>query len=321
MDFSHISEQLSDLPIWAISAFAFAATAVRLGLIRTRRSVGAVETIDAVLIAVVLVFMIIQPFLMKSFYIPSGSMRETLLEDDHIFCNKIDYRIEKPKRGDIVIFVPPVSALLQSPEGYDPENGPVYYIKRLIGLPGDIVETHMGFITVNGRELMHEDIRDQFGLLDRDAQHVKIEANDIRIFDKVWKTYDADQVAQQFQEPGAEVKFYPGVTIENGKVLDEPYTAEDPEYNFKIVDGKSILWEDYEGDAPSVAVNGIPDQVDTDALINAPAGPIPPGHLLVMGDNRNDSGDATHWGPLEEDRLTGKAVAIFWPIDRIRVLN
>jgi signal peptidase I len=321
MDLSHISEQLSDLPMWAIAAFVFVASAIRLTLVRVGRAHAFVETIDAILVAVVLVFMIIQPFLMKSFYIPSGSMRETLLEDDHIFCNKIDYRIGSPQRGDIVIFIPPVNALQQSPEGYHPEDGPVYYIKRLVGLPGDVIETHMGYITVNGRALAHEDIRDSLGLTDRDAQHVKIESSDIRIFDGTWKTYDAQQIAQQFSEPGATVTFHPGVTIRNGVVLDEPYTAEDPEYNFKIVGGKSVFWSDDGNDPDEVMVDGIPDHTDVQALVHAPAEPVPAGHVLVMGDNRNDSGDATHWGPLEENRLTGKAVAIFYPFTRIRSIQ
>jgi len=321
MNLSNLSEQLSDLPVWGITLFAALATGIRIFLARGRHASSVVETIDAILIAVVLVFMIIQPFVMKSFYIPSGSMRETLLEDDHIFCNKIDYRFAHPRRGDIVIFVPPINALKLSPEGYHPEDGPVYYIKRLIGLPGDVVETHMGYITVNGREEQHEDIRDAFGLLDRDAQHVKIEKNDLRVFDGAWKTYNAAQIASQFSEPGDPVTFHPGETIRNGAVLEEPYTAEDPEYNFKVVNGCSILWQDYEGAAATVFVNGIEDDTDGAADIKAPAGPVPAGHLLVMGDNRNDSGDATHWGPLDETRLTGKAVEIFWPVDRIRTLQ
>jgi signal peptidase I len=40
-----------------------------------------------------------------------------------------------------------------------------------------------------------------------------------------------------------------------------------------------------------------------------------------MGDNRNFSDDARRWGLLERERLQGKAMFIFWPLNRIRVIR
>ncbi len=45
---------------------------------------------------------------------------------------------------------------------------------------------------------------------------------------------------------------------------------------------------------------------------------VPEGHYLMLGDNRNNSEDSRYWGCLPEDNVIGKAMFIFWPLDRIR---
>src|SRR5947209_2236106 len=92
---------------------------------RSTESAG--EFLESALIAIVLVFLVIRPFLVQAFYIPSGSMRPTLIEGDRILVNKFIYRVSSPHRGDVVVFVAPHSA---SPDEKD-------FIKRIIGLPGD----------------------------------------------------------------------------------------------------------------------------------------------------------------------------------------
>jgi signal peptidase I len=87
----------------------------------------------------------------EPFVIPSASMVPNLLIHDHIlvlkssmglrvpFSNTWLVRWTEPKRGDVLVFK-------------YPENPNVYYIKRLIGLPGDKVEVTDGRISVNGQE-------------------------------------------------------------------------------------------------------------------------------------------------------------------------
>lgn len=88
--------------------------------------------------------------LIEPFVIPSGSMIPNLLIHDHIvvkkvsfglrvpFTNKWLFQWSRPSRGDIVVFK-------------YPENTDIYYIKRLIGLPGDEVEVQAGRVSVNGK--------------------------------------------------------------------------------------------------------------------------------------------------------------------------
>lgn len=90
------------------------------------------ELLDSGLIAFVLVFLLIRPFVVQAFYIPSRSMVPALLDGDRILVNKFVYRLNPPERGDIIVFDAPRQAL----EG----NAKKDFVKRLIGLPGDAIE-------------------------------------------------------------------------------------------------------------------------------------------------------------------------------------
>lgn len=101
------------------------------------------EFVDSGIIAVVLVFFIIRPFVIQAFYIPSGSMMPTLLVNDKILVNKFIYRFSPPQRGDVVVFKAPPQA--------DEEQKD--FIKRLVALPGDTVEVRDETLVINGKPL------------------------------------------------------------------------------------------------------------------------------------------------------------------------
>ncbi len=109
----------------------------------------AVEVIDSLLIALALVFFIVKTFVIQAFWIPTGSMEDTLLIKDRVVVNRFAYRFRPPRRGDIVVFKAPRAA---DPSGKE-------FIKRLIGLPGDRVRVERstplreGRVFINGEPL------------------------------------------------------------------------------------------------------------------------------------------------------------------------
>ncbi len=71
-------------------------------------------------------------------------------------------------------------------------------------------------------------------------------------------------------------------------------------------------------------LNGLPqDEPFIKEAIEAdfPAYRVPPGHVFVMGDNRNNSDDSRYWGPLPLENIVGKAFVIFWPFSRVGSLK
>jgi signal peptidase I len=94
----------------------------------------------------------IRTFIAEARYIPSGSMEPTLQINDHLMIEKVSYHLQKPERGDIVVFKP-TDALKQ-------ENYHQAFIKRIIGLPGDTVEVKGGQVYVNGQVISEDYIKE-----------------------------------------------------------------------------------------------------------------------------------------------------------------
>lgn len=137
-----------------------------------KKDEGVVEWIKTIVYALILAGLI-RTLFFQPFWIPSGSMKDTLLIGDFLFVNKMAYGYSKhscpfsmcpfsgrilggePEQGDVVVFKHPVTQ--------------VDFIKRLIGMPGDRVQMKSGVLYINDKAVdlvadgVFEEIKEQQG--------------------------------------------------------------------------------------------------------------------------------------------------------------
>ena len=182
---------------------------------------------------VLLIVFILRSFLYEPFQIPSGSMIPTLEVGDFILVNKYSYglrlpvtrtkvvSIGQPERGDVMVFFPP--------------NDDRYFIKRVLGLPGDEIKIIDNLVYVNGDE----------------AEQTK------------------------------------------------PMSVEkDPRF--------VVASENLSGVNHSIQKSIISGRLGRNFSIK-----VPNGHYFMVGDNRDNSSDSRVWGPVPEQNIVGKAVAVW----------
>ncbi|MFH5822483.1 signal peptidase I [Georgenia sp. AZ-5] len=132
-----------------------------------------------VMVSALVLSILIKTFLAQAFWIPSGSMEDTLAVGDRVMVNKLVPGPFELQRGDIVVFVDPGGWLGELPEdtrpewqqtvtevltfiGLLPQDAGHHLIKRIIGLPGDQVAccAEDGRLTVNGEPIEEPYLKD-----------------------------------------------------------------------------------------------------------------------------------------------------------------
>lgn len=270
-----ITERIAGISLPTIVLILVILTLLRCALHWARaaflRATG--EVLESVILAISLVFLILRPFVVQSYFIPSGSMHPTLWEGDHILVNKWSFRTETPARGDVIVFRAPIAA---SPDEKE-------FIKRVVGVPGDVIEVQEGFVEVGPLRYTRQEIRQSLGEnLSVDQWETEEEKlPPLRLTtDALWlgdRRISPEEFAVAAGHAGDTVLIHPGRVLRNGVMLMESYVAEDAQYHM----------------APCK---------------------VPPGELFVMGDNRNLSRDSHEWGTLPTNRIIGRADIVFWPL-------
>jgi signal peptidase I len=289
-------DKIARTPISQIVVFAAVLTVIRVllfpylkntpvhqrtGLYSFARIVN--DLADAALYAAIVVFMLVRPFGIQTFFIPSPSMVDTLRTNDFIVANKLVYRTSDPKFGDIIVFRPP--AFARSKESPDAD-----FIKRCIGTPGDLIEIKDWQLYRNGKP-----IEEPYKTISDPAQ-----GNQLPLEKSQWDAYITQQdsfklvqsdlfINQDVNEPGNPEGIVPYLYSNSGFVF-----------------------------APgSPFVSAIPPE-EGKAL---PAQRIPKNYYLMIGDNRNGSHDGRYWGLVHRSQIVGKAEFTWMPISRAKKLT
>lgn len=89
------------------------------------------------LATVFIIAFLIKTYLVQTFIVDGQSMERSFHNGEYLLVDKLSYRLSDPKRGDIVVFIPPDDVSRD-------------YIKRVIGLPGDNVKVTPTSVSING---------------------------------------------------------------------------------------------------------------------------------------------------------------------------
>ncbi|MDA3939641.1 MAG: signal peptidase I [Spirochaetia bacterium] len=272
------------------------------------------------------VVLLINQYLFQAYQIPSGSMIDTLLIKDHIFVNKIIFGPElipgkikipsvfKPERNDVMIFENPtyisrgptfdilqrvLYMLTLSLVDIDKdENGnpkPHFLIKRAAAVSGDSIRFREGEVQIKppGFENWLDEslFLEISGLPDRTRRMVNpSDYSPIRA--------------------SAYIDAYRNVGIEANEKLIITASASPGS------SGDMFAWMKYRNEA-LYSINPHETRYGNLWRKFQTGWYIPPGYLMPLGDNRDNSKDGRYFGPVSLDKVLGKAMFKYWPLDRV----
>ena len=191
---------------------------------------------------------LIKTFLVQAFFIPSASMKPTLVEGDRVLVEKISYALHDPRRGDVVVFEKSVFGQEEDvPLPEDARN----FLRELLGLPTGLEEDYIKRVVAVAGDT------------------IRYVGNPRRMI------VNGEQVNQDFIKGGRD-KFSSTITS---------------------ADCKRLEMDEVRGGCR-----------------------IPAGRIFVMGDNRANSEDSRILGPIEQDKVIGRAFVVIWPPEDFRSL-
>ena len=231
---------------------------------------------------VLAVVLIVRSFLIEPFNIPSSSMVPTLYTGDFIAVNKYAYGVRlpltynkvldtgAPEHGDVAVF-------------RYPENPSIYYIKRVIGLPGDTVSYNQGTLSIND---------------------VPVKTSSVDFAAK-------DELTSQLYLPG---EVAPGQVLTEAGAAAMGQEEEDAAEYFQEVQGENTHLVRYLSGMNSAQYAPFLQQQSPEVVSSEGTEwrlDVPEGQYFVMGDNRDRSADGRFWGFVPDANLAGKAVYIW----------
>ena len=101
------------------------------------------------IIIALIIAILLKTFVFANAVVPTGSMLNTIQLNDKIIASRLTYKFSDPERFDIIIFK-------------FPDNEKEYYVKRIIGLPGETVQIVNGIVYVTDKDGQTTQLRDDF---------------------------------------------------------------------------------------------------------------------------------------------------------------
>ncbi len=124
------------------------------------------EIAEVFLVALIAVAAI-KYFLIQPFIVNGASMEPSFFDGDYLLVDELSYHFEKPERGDVVVFK-------------SPQDPSIYFIKRIIGLPGESVEVDNNVVRINGQILDEKYLTN--GISNEWSGHVSFKLTDSQYF-------------------------------------------------------------------------------------------------------------------------------------------
>ncbi|MCR3756264.1 MAG: signal peptidase I [Candidatus Westeberhardia cardiocondylae] len=231
---------------------------------------------------------IFRSFFFEPFHIPSGSMMPTLLAGDFILVNKFSYNIKNPitkkiiinvsvpKRGDVVVFKNPL-------------NPKLYYVKRIVGLPGDKVKY----------DVYKKQLTIRYNYVYKDKK-----------YSKTFPMFYSDIIPSDF------IKIF--CSNDTNNFINIPCDSM-LESNFPSI--RLMQCKEYMGDIFHY-IFIIPGYQDFCHMYYKQPGTlsaewiVPNGKYFMMGDNRDNSSDSRYFGFVPKENLVGKVSMIWLSFDK-----
>lgn len=192
---------------------------------------------------ILLIVFLLRSFLFEPFRIPSGSLEPTLMIGDFILLNKYDYGVRlpilhtkifstgAPKRGDVVVF-------------HWPPNPSYYFIKRVIGLPGDRISYIDKTLYVNGQKISQDFIQQTMAADDSgDWQASEKQENLLDIKHKIY--LNPEKTARNYYDIVVPQGMYFMMGDNRDESADSRYWGFVPEKN--LVGKAVVIWMSWDG--------------------------------------------------------------------------
>lgn len=239
------------------------------------------DWIQTIIIALLLVF-VIQYFYIGNYTVPTSSMYPTIKPGERFFADKVSYKFRQPERGEIIVFKEPL---------VDKER----YTKRLIGLPSEYIEIKDNSVYINDKRYENNiDYYNSNTLQGENIWKVPQKGDSLKLIDGVFQVKRSLFSLKTLRE---KIK-------EDSAILDEIY----------IISAKFVLND-------NINTGPIYDRDILLKLINGKEIILENDYYFVLGDNSSNSQDSRYWGFVSENRIIGKMLFRFWPLNNIGIVH